>query len=207
MIYGYVRISTNTGKQKIDRQVYELLDKVPDLEPHNIYKDEKTGTNMNRQGLIELKKILRPGDVVYVTELSRLSRSTQDLLEQIAEFSEKEVEFHSLKEAFDFNSTFGKLILTVLAAVATLERDLIVDRINEGLRVAKAKGHKLGRPRINEKIIADAMKLHDSGDYTIPRILAMTGISRSTFYRALGRKKALEVLNDEQAREINKQEK
>lgn len=187
MKYGYARVSTT--KQKLDRQVYELLDL--GIEPNNIYTDEKTGTTMNRKGLIELKAVLEPGDEVYVTELSRLSRSTKDLLEQVADFDAKKVEFHSLKEKFDFSSTFGKLILTVLAAVATLERDLIVDRINEGLRVAKAKGHKCGRPNIDNKIIEDALKLHDSGEYTVSRILAMTGISKSTYYRALKRRELL----------------
>lgn len=187
MKYGYARVSTT--KQKLDRQVYELLDL--GIEPNNIYTDEKTGTTMNRKGLIELKAVLEPGDEVYVTELSRLSRSTKDLLEQVADFDAKKVEFHSLKEKFDFGSTFGKLILTVLAAVATLERDLIVDRINEGLRVAKAKGHKCGRPNIDNKIIEDALKLHDSGEYTVSRILAMTGISKSTYYRALKRRELL----------------
>ncbi len=188
MIYGYARISTNNKKQKLDRQFHELLEKVPGLEPENIFSDKKTGTNMSREGLQALMQSLKPGDVVYVTELSRLSRSTMDLLEQVNEFSRLGVEFHSLKEGFDFDCTFGKLILTVLAAVSTLERDIIVDRVKEGVEVARLKGKQLGRPPIAKEKVELALKLHDEGEYSVSKILAMTGISRSTFYRELKRK-------------------
>lgn len=188
MVYGYARISTNNKHQKLDRQIHELLENVSELEPENIFSDKKTGTNMNREGLQTLKKKLKPGDVVYVTELSRLSRSTTDLMNQIREFANTGVEFHSLKENFDFDTTFGKLILTVLAAVATLERDIIVERVREGVEVARIKGKRIGRPPVNKTKIEDAFKLYDSKEYSVSKILVMTGISRSTFYRALQRR-------------------
>ena len=104
MKYGYGRISTVGKKQKLDRQLKVLTDNVEGLSIENVYTDKITGTVKDRPGLNELKSKLQAGDELWVESLSRLSRSTQDLLEQISEFSENGIIFHSIKENFDFSS-------------------------------------------------------------------------------------------------------
>lgn len=189
MLYGYARVSTK-DKQNFNRQIYELKKAFPNLREENIFTDKISGTKKNRPGLKALMENLKPGDHLYITELSRLSRSLEDLLELIKEFDNKGVSLHSLKESFIFesDSPYSKIILVVLAAIADLERVLIVERIKAGVESAKEKGVKFGRPAIEQKRLDEAMKLHDSGDYTVSRILEMVGISKSTFYRELRRR-------------------
>ena len=93
-----------------------------------------------------MMEFIREGDVVVVSEISRLARSTKDLLNIIDALQEKKVGFVSMKEAIDTNTPQGKFILTIFAALAELERDYILSRQREGIDAAKSRGKHLGRP-------------------------------------------------------------
>lgn len=201
MTYGYARISTHNKNQKLDRQIYELTSEVPDLLIENIYTDEMTGTRKDRPGLLELKSKLQPGDIVYISELSRLSRSVEDLLDLVKEFDQMGVSLHSLKEkfVFDVESVYSKMILVILAAVIDLERTMIVERVKSGVELARAKGKHIGRPRTDPKKIEEALKLYDTDKFSISRISSMMGISKATFYRALEKRRTERYLASDQS--------
>ncbi|HAQ8291012.1 TPA: recombinase family protein, partial [Enterococcus faecium] len=91
----------------------------------------------------------------------------------------------SLKENFDTSTPHGRLMMTVFQAFSQFERDLIVERTKEGLKSARARGRKGGRPRVNQKDVDRAVKLYKSQVYSVKEITEMTGISKATLYRYL----------------------
>ena len=125
------------------------------------------------------------GDVIVVESLPCLGRSTKDLIELTELFQSKGVHLVSLKESIDTNTSTGKLLFTLMSAIAQFERDTIADRTREGLRSARARGRTGGRPRTNPDQIKKACKLYDSKEYSIKEIEEMTGVKRSTLYRNL----------------------
>ena len=144
-----------------------------------------TGTKADRPQLNRLKDKIRPGDTVIVESFSRLGRSTKDLIDLVTYFEEHEVKLVSLKENFDTSTPHGRLMMTVFQAFSQFERDLIVERTKEGLKSARARGRKGGRPRVNQKDVDRAVKLYKSQVYSVKEITEMTGISKATLYRYL----------------------
>ncbi|SHG26544.1 Helix-turn-helix domain of resolvase, partial [Trichococcus flocculiformis] len=132
-----------------------------------------------------LKDKIRPGDTVIVESFSRLGRSTKDLIDLVTYFEEHQVKLVSLKENFDTSTPHGRLMMTVFQAFSQFERDLIVERTKEGLKSARARGRKGGRPRVNQKDVDRAVKLYKSQVYSVKEITEMTGISKATLYRYL----------------------
>ena len=128
---------------------------------------------------------MRPGDTVVVESFSRLGRSTKDLIELVNYFEEHNIKLISLKENFDTATPHGWLMMTVFQAFSQFERDLIVERTKEGLKSARARGRKGGRPPVNQRDIERAIKLYKSEEYSVKEIVEMTGISKSTLYRYL----------------------
>lgn len=128
---------------------------------------------------------MRLGHTVIVESFSRLGRSTKDLIDLVTYFEEHEVKLMSLKENFDTSTPHGRLMMTVFQAFSQFERDLIVERTKEGLKSARARGRKGGRPRVNQRDIERAVKLYVSQAYSIKEITEMTGISKATLYRYL----------------------
>lgn len=179
MIFGYARVSTES--QNLDRQ----LDALKNYGVDKVFTEKMTGTKKDRPSLNELRNILRKDDIVVIESLSRLGRSTKDLLNLIEEFNDKGVFLKSLKEDIDTSSPTGKLILTVLSALAQFERDLTVQRTQEGLKSARARGRVGGRPKKDKKVIEKALKLYDSKVYSIKEICVLTGISQGTLYSSL----------------------
>lgn len=199
MKYGYGRISTVGKHQKLDRQLKVLMDNVEGLSLENIYTDKITGTVKDRPGLNELKSKLQSGDELWVESLSRLSRSTQDLLEQVSEFNENGIIFHSIKENFDFSSATGRLLLSMIAAIVAFERDLIAERVKEGVEVARLKGKRIGRPPVSQEKLENAVKLYYSGNYSVKAVLDMVGISKSSLYKELKKIRDKEMLENEKS--------
>ena len=144
-----------------------------------------TGTKADRPQLNRLKDKIRPGDTVIVESFSRLGRSTKDLIDLVTYFEEHHVKLVSLKENFDTSTPHGRLMMTVFQAFSQFERDLIVERTKEGLKSARARGRKGGRPRVNQKDVDRAVKLYKSQIYSVKEITEMTGISKATLYRYL----------------------
>lgn len=177
MIFGYCRVSTE--EQVLDRQ----LESLKKYNCDEIFMEKITGTKANRPELNKLKEKVREEDIVVIESLSRLGRSTKNLLELVEYFKGKKVKLISTKENIDTESATGQLLLTVLSAISQFERDLTVERTKEGLVAARARGRKGGRPKSDEKALNKAIKLYQSEEYSIKEIVSMTGISQSTIYR------------------------
>lgn len=139
--FGYARVSTQ--EQELARQIDALKNYGVD----EIFTEKMTGTKSDRPELNNLKNKLRNGDTVVIESLSRLGRSTKDLLNLIEEWEKQNIKLISLKENIDTTTPTGKLLITVLSAISQFERDITVQRTNEGLQAARARGRKGGRPK------------------------------------------------------------
>lgn len=140
---GYVRVSTNG--QTTARQD----DVMAELGVDRIFVEKVSGKNANRPELKKMLDYVREGDTVVVADISRLARSTRDLLSIVETLKDKKVEFVSLKESIDTTTPQGRFILTIFGALAELERENILSRQKEGIEAAKARGKKLGRPAMD----------------------------------------------------------
>ena len=178
-IFGYARVSTE--QQNLDRQIDMLQKYGVDF----IYNEKMTGTKRNRPELEKLLERLTEGDTVVVESLSRLGRSTKDLIWLMETFNTKGVNLVSLKESIDTTTSTGKLLFTLMSAIAQFERDVIADRTREGLNSARARGRKGGRPRTDTDKLRKAIKLYNTQQYSLAEIEDMTGVKRSTLYRGI----------------------
>ena len=140
-VYGYARVRTNG--QSLDQQEAELMA----AGCAKVFKEKVSGAKTDRAELAKVIRTLQPGDVLVVTRLDRLARSTRDLLNVLATIAEREAGFRSLKDSWaDTTTPHGRLMLTVLGGLAEFERELIRARTGEGRKRAKASGVKFGRP-------------------------------------------------------------
>lgn len=178
-IFGYARVSTE--QQNLDRQLDALNKYGADI----IFNEKMTGTKRNRPELSKMLDRLTEGDTVVVESLSRLGRSTKDLIELVDLFEKKKVHFVSLKEQIDTSSPTGKFLFTLMSAISQFERDVIAERTKEGLRSARARGRLGGRPKTDVTSINKAIKLYNTRQYSIKEIEELTGVKKSTLYRHL----------------------
>jgi DNA invertase Pin-like site-specific DNA recombinase len=181
MIVGYARVSARDQN---------LAGQVADLEAAGcvkVYREKISGAKTDRPELGKLMRRLEEGDTVIVTRLDRLGRSTRDLLNLLAEISERGATFRSLKDTWADTSTMhGRLLVTVLGSLAEFERELIRERTGEGRKRAKARGVRFGRPQkltphqrreILDRIAAgeiqaDLARTYNVGEATISRLAA-----------------------------------
>ena len=148
-----------------------------------VYIDRLSGKNTDRPELKKMMDYVRKGDTVIVESISRFARNTRDLLELIEKLSEKGVEFVSRKEAIDTTTPTGKFMLTVFGAVAELEREYILQRQQEGIAIANAKGKYRGRKPIERSNFDAVEKLWRAGTISATEAMRRLDMSRSTFYR------------------------
>lgn len=180
--FGYARVSTEA--QNLDRQLDALQKYGVDI----IYNEKMTGTKRDRPELTKLLDRMTEGDTVVIESLSRLGRSTKDLIELTELFQSKGVHLVSLKESIDTSTSTGKLLFTLMSAIAQFERDVIADRTREGLNAARARGRKGGRPKVDTDAVKKAIKLYNTGEYAIKEIEDLTGVKKDTLYRNLPKK-------------------
>lgn len=140
MNYSYERVSTI--RQDVRRQELSLLGYKIDKK----YIDKATGKNTNRPELNKLMLDVKKGDNIYIESISRLGRNVDDLRQLTEYFKNKEVIVHFIKEGFSTEGNVYKFMLTILGAVAEMERELIVERVKEGIEKAKTYGTKSGNP-------------------------------------------------------------
>ena len=183
MIYGYARVSTRlqaTDGNSLESQEGQLRE----AGASQIYQDTFTGIKSQRPGLDELKRRLTPGDKVIVTKLDRLARSTEDGLALIREWNAAQISVHVLNMGCIDNTPTGKLILTVMLAFAEFERDMIVERPQEGRAIARLNPeYRDGRKKKYSRAqIKHALELLESHSYK--QVESLTGISKSTLIRA-----------------------
>ena len=178
-VFGYARVSTE--QQNLDRQ----LDMLQKYGVDFIYNEKMTGTKRNRPELEKLLERLTEGDTVVVESLSRLGRSTKDLIWLMETFNAKDVNLVSLKESIDTTTSTGKLLFTLMSALAQFERDVLADRTRAGLAAARARGRKGGRKPIDSDSVRKAVKLYNTGQYTVSEITELTGVRKTTLYKNL----------------------
>ena len=183
MLLGYARVSTT--EQNLDRQIDALVKAGVDV--RNIYQEKITGTKKDRPELIKMLDMLRKDDIVIITDLTRISRSTKDLLDIVEKIKDKGASIKSLKDTWldtTSDNPYNQFLLTVMSGLSQLERDLISQRTKEGLASAKARGRHGGRPsKQNEK--SDVVKALANSGMRIVDIVEETGLSRSTVNRIL----------------------
>lgn len=176
MKIGYIRVSTeeqNTARQEIALHV----DKV--------FIDKMSGKNANRPALREMLDYVREGDTLIVESISRLARSTKDLLQIVETLNNKGVQFVSLKESIDTATPQGKFMLTVFGAMAELERENILQRQAEGIAIAKSEGKYKGRQPIavNTDLFNKTVASWKAGEITAVRAMEILNLKPNTFYR------------------------
>jgi DNA invertase Pin-like site-specific DNA recombinase len=179
MIYGYARVSTDG--QSVDAQVRQLTK----AGCNKVFREVASGAKTDRAQLRRLLDTLAPGDVVTVTRLDRLARSTRDLLNTLATITAKKAGFRSLGDTWaDTTTAHGRLMLTVLGGLAEFERELISTRTSEGRARAKARGVKLGRkPTLTPHQQREAIKRRDRGEETLAEIGRSYNVSGWTISR------------------------
>ncbi|MEM9400624.1 MAG: recombinase family protein [Verrucomicrobiota bacterium] len=177
-LFGYARVSTH--QQSLDLQINEL--KAAGVSSHRIFTDKLSGSHVDRQGLQLLRVKVEQGDVILVTKLDRLGRDTANMIQLIKEFDNLGVALRFLEDGISTEGTMGKMVVTILSAVAQAERQRILERTNEGRLEAKTRGVKFGRKRTVDRGKALRMKAEGIGATEIARKLQ---IGRSTVYKIL----------------------
>lgn len=181
MKIGYARISTDT--QSHDGQITALRS----AGCEKIFTETASGARKDRPVLAEVMGYLRPdsGDTLVVFKLDRVARSLPHLIEIMDKLKVQGVEFQSVTEAIDTNTSSGRLLFHICASIAEFERDLIRERTQAGLKAARAKGRVGGRPRqMTEEKIAAVRELLASGT-AVKDAAAAVGVSVPTLYRWL----------------------
>lgn len=184
MKIGYARVSTQ--KQDLSLQ----LDSLKEYGCESIYEETGSGAKNDRPELLNLLKALRPGDVLVVWRLDRLSRSMKDLINIVTDLDTRHIQFVSLTDNIETTSPAGKFFFHIFSALAEFERNMIRERTNAGLKAARARGRKGGRKvKLTTAQIKSIKTILDSKDNerTVEEIGADYGVSRSTVFRALER--------------------
>lgn len=183
MKIGYARVSTKD--QNLDMQI-EALEKAG---CEKIYSEKRSGTKNNRPELRACLKYLRPGDTLVVYKLDRIGRTLIYIVSLINELKSKDIHFLSIKDNISTEGSTGKLVTHILASLAEFERDLIIERTQEGRRIAKEKGVRFGKKsqynKDSEEKIKECITMYKAGVpiRSIMRILKIG--SMQTVYRFL----------------------
>ena len=177
---GYIRVSSE--EQSFDRQ--ELLLRESGIRIDILKEEKKSGKNLvDREVLKDILSWVGENDVLIVTEFSRLARSVQDLLDIVKQLNEKKTQIVSLKERFNTNTNYGRLILTILTAVNEFERSIIRERQADGIRAAKERGVYKGRKKVVRQDFPFWYKSYINREVSVVSICRVLKVSRTTFYR------------------------
>jgi DNA invertase Pin-like site-specific DNA recombinase len=181
MIYGYARVSTDG--QSVAAQVAQLTD----AGAVKVFRETASGAKTDRRELARAIKALEAADTLLVTRLDRLARSTRDLLNTLAQITERDAGFKSLADAWaDTTTAHGRLMLTVLGGLAEFERELIRTRTGEGRERAKARGQHMGRPpKLTPHQRAEAVRRRDKSEESLAEIGRSYNVSPQTIGRLL----------------------
>ena len=157
---GYARVSTQ------DQDLSGQIEALKAAGATTIYREKISGVRADRPQLAKLTAQMGPGDIVVVTKLDRLGRSTRELLDLVERISEAGAAFRSLGDPlWDTTSSQGKLLCTLLAAIAEFKRDLIRERTGDGRKRAMAASVKFGRkPKLSDYQRAEAIKRRTAGE-------------------------------------------
>lgn len=201
MIFGYARISTNKDTQTTNRQLLILKQyaKANNFEFDQIIEERVSGTinTENREKYSKLKNNLREGDILVLTDLDRLGRNADNVIMELKNLKSKGIKVIALDMPYmnDWSKANDSsiydmvidIVITIKAHIAQQERQKIVDRINQGLAVAKSKGKTLGRPKaeLPKDFLREYIKFKNGhyGNMTSTGLAKILGIGRSTLYK------------------------
>lgn len=174
MIIGYVRCSSvdqNEARQMVTMERYNV---------EKLYMEKVSGKDTNRPQLQEMLSYVREGDTIVIHDFSRLARSTKDLLEIVELLQRKKVALVSAKENIDTNTSTGILMLTMIGAINQFERECILERQREGIRVAKEEGKYKGRKKIEIPNFKKYYEMYKNREINKTQLAKQLEISRPT---------------------------
>ena len=175
---GYVRVSS------MEQNEARQLEAFKDLGLYKIYIEKISAKTANRPLLQQMLEYVREGDTIYIKDFSRLARSTKDLLEIAENLSNRGVKLISLKEDLDTSTPTGKLMLTMLGAINTFERENLLERQREGIAIAKRKGLYKGRKAIKRPSNwEEVYNLYATRRLSANEAIRRTELKRNTFYK------------------------
>ena len=182
-LVGYARVSTREGQQVLNRQ----LDALRAADCERIFDDRGSSASAERPGLKACLDYLRKGDVLVVLDLDRLGRLAGELIRLVDELERHGVGFRALNASFDTTTPMGRAFLQIQAAFAEMERNVIRQRVKEGIAAARARGRKGGRPRLmTPERLRYAQHLMFDRTRSIPAICRELGdVPASTLYHDL----------------------
>ena len=179
-LIGYARVSSLEGRQVLDRQ----LDALKEARCDRVFEDRASGADPDRPQLTACLDYLRRGDVLVVLDLDRLGRRAGELIALVDKLESRGVGFRALNSPMDTTTPAGRAFLQIQAAFAEMERNVIRQRIREGITAARARGRKGGRPRVmTPEKLRYAQHLMADQSRSIPEICGELGdIASSTLY-------------------------
>ncbi len=177
MKIAYIRVSTL--EQNTDRQEIALANYAID----KYFIEKLSGKNMERPELKKMLSFMRDGDVIYIESISRLARSTRDLMNIVEHLKEKGVALVSLKESLDTTSPQGTFVLTIFAALSQLERETILQRQREGVEAAKLRNVRFGRAKLDlPQNIKEVMAEWKGEKITAVEAMKKLSVKKTRFY-------------------------
>jgi putative DNA-invertase from lambdoid prophage Rac len=183
-VFGYGRVST--GQQTAENQRLELAQAGYAIEDDYWYADEGISGKTSASQRPEFGRLLaqiRRGETLVVSKLDRLGRDAVDVMQTIRIMAERSIKVVVLQlGTTDLTSAAGKLLLTMLAAVAEMERDLLVERTQAGLARAKAEGKKLGRPSKTSQEQREQIRCQLAAGESVSALARLYGVSRASIY-------------------------
>lgn len=190
IMYGYARCSTDETRQDIDRQKRELFSMGVQEDKH-IYWEYESGTKEDRTELMKLLDVIREGDTVATTEVSRLTRSTKQLCKILQTVQEKKIRLligsFSVDCRSDTIDPMTKGMLLMWGVFSEMERDIISQRVRSGMKNAAAKGKQIGRPKTTVDTLPDKFwkyyKMYENGEITVSECARLMDCSRTTIYK------------------------
>lgn len=190
-VYGYARCSTNENMQDISRQERELKE-LGVTDKKNIFKEYESGTNTNRIELSKLLSIVKKDDTIIATEVSRITRSTKQLCEIIELAKNKHIKLILGTFIVDCTKELDPMtegMLKMMGVFSEVERNMISERVKSGMRNAKAKGKKIGRPATNADAIPSIFYKHYpkyiKGEINKKEFSRLCNVSYPTIYKYL----------------------
>jgi len=180
---GYARVSTIA--QKLDSQI-DALEKAGCIK---IFSEKSSGVKDERVGWKKCMEYIRPGDILVVTELSRMTRSLMHLLKVVKELEEQNISIVSLRENIDTTTATGRCFISMIGAISQMERELKAERASAGRAAAKARGKTGGRPKIDPEKIEQASILYQNSEKSAAEVCKMVGIGKRTLFKYLAQRK------------------
>jgi len=175
---AYIRVSAmdqNTDRQKIALSEFKI---------DKYFIEKVSGKNTNRPQLKNMLEYMREGDTIFIESISRLARSTKDLLHLVQQMQDKSIDLVSLKESIDTTTPQGRFVLTIFGALSELERENTLQRQKEGIEAAKINGVKFGRPLIDKPKNWDKITdLWLKNEMSATEAMHKLNMNRGTFYR------------------------